>query len=47
MLAAAGYRVIVPYMRGHGTTPFLSSGTFRNGQQTVMAVDVIALVEYG
>jgi pimeloyl-ACP methyl ester carboxylesterase len=45
LLASAGYRVIVPYMRGHGTTRFLSSGTFRNGQQSVMAVDVIALMD--
>ena len=45
LLASAGHRVIVPYMRGHGTTRFLSSGTFRNGQQSVMAVDVIALMD--
>ena len=32
-LASAGYRVIVPYLRGYGTTRFLSSETFRNGQQ--------------
>jgi len=33
MLASAGYRVIVPYLRGYGTTSFLSNETFRNGQQ--------------
>jgi pimeloyl-ACP methyl ester carboxylesterase len=45
LLASSGYRVIVPYMRGHGTTRFLSSETVRNGQQSVMAVDVIALMD--
>ncbi len=45
LLAARGYRVIVPYMRGFGTTQFLSSATFRNGQQSVMALDVIALMD--
>src|SRR5262249_55534336 len=38
-------RVIVPYLRGHGTTRFLSDDTFRNGQQTAVAVDVIALMD--
>src|SRR5215213_8628211 len=45
VLAAAGYRVIVPYLRGYGTTRFLSSTTMRNGQQSVVAVDVIALMD--
>src|SRR5689334_23976561 len=36
-LAQAGYRVIIPYLRGYGTTCFLSSETFRNGQQSVLA----------
>src|SRR6516164_6100754 len=45
LLASKGYRVIVPYMRGHGTTSFLASETIRNGQQSVMAVDVIALMD--
>jgi pimeloyl-ACP methyl ester carboxylesterase len=45
LLAAAGYRVIVPYLRGHGTTRFLSSRTFRNAQQSVIALDVIALMD--
>jgi len=45
MLAAAGYRVIVPYLRGYGTTRFLSSNTFRNGQQSVVALDIIALMD--
>jgi pimeloyl-ACP methyl ester carboxylesterase len=44
-LASAGYRVIVPYLRGHGTTRFLSSTTFRNGQQSVVALDIIALMD--
>jgi pimeloyl-ACP methyl ester carboxylesterase len=45
LLAAAGFRVIVPYLRGYGTTRFLSSDTIRNGQQAVIAVDVIALMD--
>ncbi|HUS12547.1 MAG TPA: alpha/beta hydrolase [Pyrinomonadaceae bacterium] len=45
LLAAAGYRVIVPYLRGYGTTRFLSSATVRNGQQSVIAVDIIALMD--
>jgi pimeloyl-ACP methyl ester carboxylesterase len=45
LLAAAGYRVIVPYLRGYGTTRFLSADTFRNGQQSVLAVDTIALMD--
>jgi pimeloyl-ACP methyl ester carboxylesterase len=45
LLAAAGYRVIVPYLRGYGTTRFLSSDTFRNGQQSVIAFDIIALLD--
>ena len=45
MLAKAGHRVIVPYLRGYGTTRFLSSNTFRNGQQSVVAVDIIALMD--
>ena len=44
-LAAAGYRVIVPFVRGYGTTRFLSGGTPRNGQQAVLAADVIALMD--
>jgi len=44
-LASAGYRVIVPYLRGYGTTRFLSSDTDRNGQQSVIAVDTIALMD--
>ena len=43
LLASAGYRVIVPYVRGYGTTRFLSSGTFRNGQPSAVAADTIAL----
>src|ERR1700678_4030463 len=45
LLASAGYRVIVPYLRGYGTTRFLSSETPRNGQQSVVAIDVIALMD--
>jgi pimeloyl-ACP methyl ester carboxylesterase len=44
-LAAAGYRVIVPYLRGYGTTRFLSSQVLRNGQQAAVATDVIALMD--
>jgi alpha/beta hydrolase fold len=45
LLASAGYRVIVPYLRGYGSTRFLSSGTFRNGQQAAVALDIIALMD--
>ncbi len=45
LLAAAGYRVIVPYLRGYGTTRFLSADTMRNGQQSVVALDIIALMD--
>ncbi len=44
-LSQASYRVIVPYLRGSGTTRFLSSDTFRNGQQSVVALDSIALMD--
>ncbi|HEV2923791.1 MAG TPA: alpha/beta hydrolase [Solirubrobacteraceae bacterium] len=45
LLAARGYRVIIPYLRGYGTTRFRSDETFRNGQQAVLAVDTIALMD--
>jgi pimeloyl-ACP methyl ester carboxylesterase len=45
LLASAGYRVIVPYVRGYGTTHFLSSETFRNGQPSAIAVDTIAFMD--
>jgi len=45
LLAQAGNRVIVPYLRGYGTTRFLSSETFRNGQQAAVAMDIIALLD--
>jgi pimeloyl-ACP methyl ester carboxylesterase len=45
LLASAGFRVIVPYLRGYGTTRFLSSDTVRNGQPTVVAVDIVALMD--
>ena len=45
LLAAKGYRVIVPYLRGYGTTRFLSGDTVRNGQPSVVAVDTVALMD--
>ena len=45
LLASAGYRVIVPFVRGYGTTRFLSDDTLRNGQQAALAADVIALMD--
>lgn len=45
MLAAKGYRVLVPHLRGYGTTRFLSGDTFRNGQPTALALDTVALMD--
>jgi pimeloyl-ACP methyl ester carboxylesterase len=45
LLTAKGYRVIIPYVRGCGTTQFLSGGTFRNGQPGAVAQDVIDLMD--
>ena len=45
LLAAEGYRVIVPYLRGYGTTRFLSDATMRNAQQSALAADVVALMD--
>ena len=45
LLASAGYRVIVPYVRGCGTTRFLSDTTFRNGQPAAVALDTIAMMD--
>jgi len=45
LLASMGYRAIVPYLRGYGMTRFLSSETFRNGQQSAIAIDIIALMD--
>jgi pimeloyl-ACP methyl ester carboxylesterase len=45
LLASKGYRVIIPYLRGYGTTRFLSGETFRNGQQAAVASDIIALMD--
>src|SRR4029453_10929714 len=45
VLAAAGYRGLVPYLRGYGTTRFLSNATPRNGQQAVLAVDILAVMD--
>jgi pimeloyl-ACP methyl ester carboxylesterase len=45
LLAAAGYRVIVPYLRGYGTTRFVAGDAPRNGQQSVFAADIIALMD--
>jgi len=44
-LAAAGFRVIVPYLRGYGATRFLSNDTFRNGQPSAIAADAIAFMD--
>jgi pimeloyl-ACP methyl ester carboxylesterase len=45
LLASNGYRTIVPYLRGYGTTSFLSSDTVRNAQQTAVAADIMALMD--
>ena len=45
LLASAGHRVIVPHLRGYGTTRFLSDATPRNGQQAALAVDIVALID--
>ena len=45
LLASAGFRVIAPWLRGYGTTRFLSADTLRNGQQGALATDVIALMD--
>lgn len=45
LLAARGHRVVVPYLRGHGTTVFRSARTVRNAQQAVVALDIVALMD--
>src|SRR5947209_7405388 len=45
LLAAAGHRVIVPYLRGYGGTRFLAGDTFRNGQPAAIAMDTVALMD--
>ena len=45
LLASAGFRVIVPYLRGYGSTSFLSSATMRNAQQSAVGLDMIALMD--
>ena len=45
LLASAGYRVVVPFLRGYGETRFLSSETFRNAQQSAVALDIVALMD--
>lgn len=45
ILAAKGYHVFVPYLRGYGTTRFLSAATPRNGQQSAVAVDIVAFMD--
>ena len=45
LLAAAGNRVTVPYLRGFGTTSFLSNETFRNGEQAALALNAIAFMD--
>jgi pimeloyl-ACP methyl ester carboxylesterase len=44
LLSSAGYRVLVPYLRGYGSTRFLSDGTFRNAQQSAVALDIVAMM---
>jgi len=45
LLASAGYRVIIPHLRGYGTTRFLSAESFRNGQPSAVAVDIVAMMD--
>jgi pimeloyl-ACP methyl ester carboxylesterase len=45
LLASAGYRVLIPYLRGYGSTRFLSNDTFRNGQPSAVAVDTVAFMD--
>src|SRR5947207_920226 len=45
LLASKGFRVIVPYLRGYGSTRFLSNDTFRNGQPSAVVLDTIALMD--
>jgi len=45
LLASQGYRVIIPHLRGYGTTRFRSDGALRNGQQSALAADVVALMD--
>jgi pimeloyl-ACP methyl ester carboxylesterase len=45
LLQAEGYRVVIPYLRGYGTTRFLSDGTFRNGEPAALALDAVALLD--
>ena len=45
LLVAAGHRVLVPYLRGYGSTRFLSGDTMRNGQQAALAVDILAFMD--
>jgi pimeloyl-ACP methyl ester carboxylesterase len=44
-LSAKGFRIIIPFLRGYGSTSFLSNQTFRNGQPSALAIDVIALMD--
>src|SRR5690242_3674110 len=45
LLASAGYRVIVPYLRGYGSTTFLSGEAVRNGQPAALALDIVGLMD--
>jgi pimeloyl-ACP methyl ester carboxylesterase len=45
LLASAGYHVVIPYLRGYGTTSFLSSATMRNAQQSAVGLDIISLMD--
>jgi pimeloyl-ACP methyl ester carboxylesterase len=45
ILASAGFHVVVPYLRGYGSTRFLSDDTMRNGQQAVLAQDIVGFMD--
>jgi pimeloyl-ACP methyl ester carboxylesterase len=45
MLSAKGYRVVIPFLRGYGSTRFLSADTFRNGEPAALAVDAVAFMD--
>jgi len=45
LLVSAGYRVIIPHLRGYGTTRFLSADTLRNGQPSAVASDTVAMMD--
>jgi pimeloyl-ACP methyl ester carboxylesterase len=45
ILASSGHRVIIPHLRGYGTTAFLSDATVRNGQPVAVSADIVALMD--